>query len=84
VVAESRRHGVRAAGRASDEPQSGHLKSHRNDQQRHERTASKFRHLPVVEDGQLISILSIGHVVKCRVQQIEFESAALCDYTRST
>jgi signal-transduction protein with cAMP-binding, CBS, and nucleotidyltransferase domain len=47
-------------------------------------TASKFRHLPVVEDGQSIGIISIGNVVKCRAQQIEFESAALCDYIRST
>ena len=42
------------------------------------------RHLPVVEDGQLIGIISIGDVVKCCVQQIEFESAALRDYIRST
>jgi len=42
------------------------------------------RHLPVVEDGQLIGIISIGDAVKCCVQQIEFESAALRDYIRST
>jgi CBS domain-containing protein len=43
-------------------------------------TAGKFRHLPVVEGDQLIGIISIGDVVKYRVQQIEFESAALRDY----
>ena len=43
-------------------------------------TAGKFRHLPVVEDAELIGIISIGDVVKCRVQQIEFGSAALRDY----
>jgi len=43
-------------------------------------TAGKFRHLPVVEGNNLIGIISIGDVVKYRVQQIEFESAALRDY----
>jgi CBS domain-containing protein len=46
-------------------------------------TAGKFRHLPVVEEDQLIGIISIGDVVKYRVQQIEFESAALRDYIRT-
>ena len=43
-------------------------------------TAGKFRHLPVVEENRLIGIVSIGDVVKYRVQKIEFESAALRDY----
>jgi CBS domain-containing protein len=43
-------------------------------------TAGKFRHLPVVEGNKLIGVISIGDVVKHRVQQIEFESAALRDY----
>lgn len=47
-------------------------------------TAGKFRHLPVVEEGQLIGIISIGDVIKYRVQEIEFESAALRDYIRTT
>ena len=46
-------------------------------------TAGKFRHLPVVEENCLIGIISIGDVVKYRVQQIEFESAALRDYISS-
>jgi len=47
-------------------------------------TAGKFRHLPIVEDGRLIGILSIGDIVKHRLQEIEAESAALRDYIRST
>ena len=47
------------------------------------KTAGKFRHLPVVEDGQLVGIVSIGDVVKHRVQEIEFESATLRDYIRT-
>jgi len=46
-------------------------------------TAGKFRHVPVVEDGRLIGIVSIGDVVKYRVQQMEFESAALRSYISS-
>lgn len=46
-------------------------------------TVGKFRHLPVVEDGQLIGIVSIGDVVKHRVQEIESESASLRDYIRT-
>jgi CBS domain-containing protein len=43
-------------------------------------TAGKFRHVPVVEDDQLVGIVSIGDVVKHRLHEIEHESAALRDY----
>ena len=43
-------------------------------------TARKFRHVPVVEDDQLVGIVSIGDVVKHRLHEIEHESAALRDY----
>ena len=33
-------------------------------------TAGKFRHVPVVEDGQLVGIVSIGDVVKHRLHEI--------------
>ena len=46
-------------------------------------TAGKFRHLPVVEGNTLIGIISIGDVVKYRVQEIEFESATLRDHIRN-
>jgi CBS domain-containing protein len=46
-------------------------------------TAGKFRHLPVVEQGQLIGLISIGDVVKQRVEQFERESEAMRDYIRS-
>jgi predicted transcriptional regulator len=46
-------------------------------------TAGKFRHLPVVEEGELVGIVSIGDVGKHRVQEIEFESATLRDYIRT-
>jgi CBS domain-containing protein len=45
-------------------------------------TTGKFRHMPVVEQGQLVGIVSIGDVVKNRVEEIEGEAAALRDYIR--
>jgi len=46
-------------------------------------TEGKFRHVPVVEDGRLSGIVSIGDVVKWRVHEIEDESDALRDYIRT-
>jgi CBS domain-containing protein len=46
-------------------------------------TAGKFRHVPVVEQDQVIGIISIGDVVKYRLQEMEHESAALRDYIQT-
>jgi len=46
-------------------------------------TEGKFRHLPVVEQGRLTGIISIGDIVKSRVHEMEQESAALRDYIRT-
>ena len=43
-------------------------------------TERKFRHIPVVEEGLLSGIISIGDVVKFRLEQIEAESRAMRDY----
>ncbi|HEX6102133.1 MAG TPA: CBS domain-containing protein, partial [Alphaproteobacteria bacterium] len=43
-------------------------------------TAGKFRHLPVVENGRLAGIISIGDVVKYRLEEIQKESEALKEY----
>ena len=43
-------------------------------------TEGKFRHLPVIELGRLIGVISIGDVVKYRLEQMEQESNALRDY----
>ena len=43
-------------------------------------TAGKFRHVPVVDQGRLIGIISIGDVVKYRLHEIENESNALREY----
>ncbi len=43
-------------------------------------TEGKFRHVPVVEQGRLVGIVSIGDVVKHRLQEMESEQAAMRDY----
>lgn len=43
-------------------------------------TSSKFRHLPIVEDGRLVGMISIGDVVKYRLEEVARESEALRDY----
>jgi CBS domain-containing protein len=46
-------------------------------------TAGKFRHMPVVEQGRLVGLISIGDVVKQRVEQFEREQEAMRDYIRT-
>lgn len=43
-------------------------------------TQGKFRHVPVVEGGRLVGIVSIGDIVKHRLAEIEAEHRALRDY----
>lgn len=43
-------------------------------------TTGKFRHVPIVENGRLLGIVSIGDIVKFRVAEIENESKALREY----
>jgi CBS domain-containing protein len=42
-----------------------------------EMTNRRIRHFPVVEDGRLCGIVSIGDVVKNRLDEIEFEASSL-------
>jgi CBS domain-containing protein len=46
-------------------------------------TRGKFRHIPVVEQTRLIGIVSIGDVVKHRVEEMERDTEALQDYIRT-
>lgn len=42
-------------------------------------TAGRYRHIPVVERGTLVGIVSIGDLVKHRVQEMELETGVLRD-----
>lgn len=46
-------------------------------------TARRVRHLPVVMDGQLQGIVSIGDLVKFRIEHIEREAEAMRNYIQS-
>ena len=46
-------------------------------------TARKFRHLPVLRENALIGLISIGDVVKQRVEEIERETEAMRDYIQT-
>lgn len=43
-------------------------------------TRRRIRHLPVVEDGQVIGIVSIGDLVKHRIDRIEADAEAMRSY----
>ena len=47
-------------------------------------TESRIRHLPVIEDGRLAGIVSIGDVVKNRIDQLESERESLIGYIQSS
>ncbi|MGD0633309.1 MAG: CBS domain-containing protein [Beijerinckiaceae bacterium] len=40
----------------------------------------RFRHMPVIKDGELVGIVSIGDAIKHRLAQIEKEHSALKEY----
>jgi CBS domain-containing protein len=46
-------------------------------------TDRRFRHLPVVEDGRLLGLVSIGDLVKVRIEEAEAEAQAMKDYISS-
>lgn len=46
-------------------------------------TRRRIRHLPVVDDGRMIGFVSIGDLVKARIDEIEGEARALRDYIHS-
>jgi CBS domain-containing protein len=83
---------VRAIGRAGTkalkDPVSAHMtksvftakESDTIEQLMSEMTSHRFRHMPVVERGQLAGLVSIGDVVKMRIAEAEMEAAAMREY----
>lgn len=46
-------------------------------------TKRRIRHLPVVVDGALVGLISIGDLVKFRIDAIESEASSLRDYIQT-
>jgi CBS domain-containing protein len=42
-------------------------------------TDGRFRHMPVIENNRMIGVISIGDVVKARIDEVQLENAALTD-----
>ncbi|MGI9490573.1 MAG: CBS domain-containing protein [Geminicoccaceae bacterium] len=43
-------------------------------------TSGRFRHLPVVDKAKMVGIVSIGDIVKHRLEELEAEASLLQDY----
>ena len=43
-------------------------------------TKRRFRHFPVVDEDTLVAFISIGDLVKSKIDEVEHEAAALRDY----
>lgn len=43
-------------------------------------TKRRFRHLPIIENGELVGLVSIGDLVKFRIDSIEHEAEAMRSY----
>ena len=46
-------------------------------------TERRVRHLPVLKDGAMVGIVSIGDVVKARIEKLEDERKSLVEYIQS-
>lgn len=78
-------------GNALDNPVSRHMtsavvtasESDTIEQTMERMTQGRFRHVPVMRDGLVVGIVSIGDMVKHRLEAMEHESRALKDYIAS-
>ena len=49
-----------------------------------EMTSGRFRHMPVVEHGEILGVISIGDVVKARIDEVESENSAMAELIAGT
>ncbi|HXI87775.1 MAG TPA: CBS domain-containing protein [Parvularculaceae bacterium] len=48
-----------------------------------EMTRRRIRHIPVIEKGELVGLVSIGDIVKRKIEEAELEAQALKEYIAS-
>jgi CBS domain-containing protein len=58
--------------------------SHDVDELMAQMTERRIRHVPVVEKGELVAVISIGDVVKSRITELTFERDQLDSYVHQT
>ncbi len=46
-------------------------------------SGGRFRHMPVMEDGKVISVVSIGDIVKAKIEELEQDNEAMESMIRS-
>ena len=82
---------AREGGNSLDNPVSRHMthavvtarEGDSIDQIMERMTQGRFRHVPIVRDERVVGIVSIGDMVKHRLEAMEHESRALKDYIAS-
>jgi CBS domain-containing protein len=81
IVREIGRHGASCLGQTAASIMTARVvtcsRNDRADDILQKMTTGRFRHIPVVENGQLIGLISIGDVVKARLSELSMEKDAL-------
>ena len=81
IVRELAAHGAGCLAKKVDDYMTSKLvtctRSDAADSVLHRMTEGRFRHMPVVEDGQLIGLITLGDVVKARLSELSMEKDAL-------
>jgi CBS domain-containing protein len=84
VVRMLAEHGPEALRRSASEAMTQNIETCREsdtiDELMSRMTNGRFRHIPVVENGDLAGIVSIGDVVKHHIAEVELEASAMRDY----
>jgi CBS domain-containing protein len=84
IVRALARHGGEGLSRAARDWMTAKVVTCKPDETIHDvmqkMTTGRFRHLPVVENGQLAGIISIGDVVKRRIEDVEREVEQIREY----
>jgi CBS domain-containing protein len=84
IVGALAKHGPEALNKLASDVMTEKVMTCRPDETIHDvmqkMTSGRFRHLPVVDAGQLVGIVSIGDVVKWRIEEVEREADEIRGY----